>query len=149
MLESLPTNLPLRQRFSVYQAYLSIEPEVRIWRKVRFDVDIGHFLAIKCNGSLAQKEVEIEISNEQFYALVEMVKYPFISKEVHIYQLPDNLELECSLVDKRLDTKFMYAEVRFPNIKDAALFEPPFEFLSEITDDTAYRMKDYWERTRI
>lgn len=33
LLDSFPTDLPLKQQFEVYQAYLSIEPEVRIRRK--------------------------------------------------------------------------------------------------------------------
>lgn len=149
LLESFPTDLPLKQRLTVYQAYLSIEPEVRIRRKVRFLTDIGYFLTIKSGGNIARKEIDIEISKEQFSALAEMVEHPFISKEFRIYSLPGNLELECSLVDEKMDTQFIYAEIEFPSVRDAAYFEPAFNFVSEITDDSAYKMKNYWKRTRL
>lgn len=149
LLESFPLDLPLKQKFTIYQAYLSTEPEVRIRRNVRFGVDIAFFLTVKSGGDLAREEVEIEISKEQFYALAEVVEYPFISKEFCIYRLPNNLELECSMVDKRSDNKFIYAEVEFPSIREAACFEPQFNFVSEITDDSTYEMKNYWKRTRL
>lgn len=149
LLESFPLDLPLKKRLTIYQAYLSTEPEVRIRREVRFGVDIAFFLTVKSEGNPARGEVEIKISKEHFYALAEMVEPPFISKEFCIYQLSGNLELECSLVDKRLDSKFIYAEIEFPSVIDAAYFEPQFDFVSEITDDSTYKMKNYWKRTRL
>ena len=40
-----------------------------------------------------------------------MIERPFVSKDFRVYQLPDGLELECSLVDKGMDSEFMYAEI--------------------------------------
>ena len=149
LLESFPTDLPLKEEKAVYQAYLSIDPEVRIRRNMVDGQDAMHFLAIKSNGDLVRQEVEIPITAEHFYVLAEMVTQPFITKEFRIYQLPGGLELECSHVDKGRETEFMYAEVEFPNVQAAEDFEPLPCFTAEVTKDSSYKMKNFWKRTRI
>lgn len=148
LLNSIPADLPLREEFQVYQAYLSIDPEVRIRRNVFGNRDWAYFIAIKSDGDLIRKEVEIPISKDHFYALAKMVTQPFITKDFRIYQLPGGLELECSHVDKGRDTEFIYAEVEFPSIKDAEAFVPLPCFTKEITDDPSYKMKNYWKKSR-
>ena len=61
LLKSFPTDLPLKEEKAVYQAYLSIDPEVRIRRNVVDGRDATHFLAIKSNGDLVRQEVEIPL----------------------------------------------------------------------------------------
>lgn len=148
LLKSFPTDLPLKEEKAVYQAYLSIDPEVRIRRNVVDGRDATHFLAIKSNGDLVRQEVEIPITTEHFYALAEMITQPFITKEFRIYQLPGGLELECSHVDKGLETEFMYAEVEFPSVQAAEDFEPLPCFTADVTKDSSYKMKNFWKRTR-
>lgn len=149
LLESFPTDLPLKEEKVVYQAYLSIDPEVRIRRNVVNGQDTAYYLAIKSSGDLVRQEVEIHITKEHFYALAEMVTQPFIIKDFRIYQLSGGLELECSHVDKGLDTEFMYAEVEFPNVQAAEDFEPLPCFKADVTKDSSYKMKNYWNRTRL
>lgn len=149
LLNSFPTELPLREGFKVYQAYLSIDPEVRIRRNVVDDGDFSYYISIKSDGDLIRKEVEIPIMRDHFYALAEMVTQPFITKDFRIYQLPGGLEVECSLVDKGLDTEFMYAEVEFPNVEAAEAFVPLPNFISDVTSDPKYKMKNFWKRTRL
>lgn len=149
LLESFPTGLPLKEEKAIYQAYLSINPEVRIRRNVVDGQDAMHFLAIKSNGDLVRQEVEIPIAAEYFYALAEMVSQPFITKEFRIYQLPGGLELECSRVDKGFNTEFMYAEVEFPSVQAAEDFEPLPCFTADVTNDSSYKMKNFWKRTRL
>lgn len=81
LLDSFPTDLPLKEEFQVYQAYLSINPEVRIRRNEKDGKDTAYYLAIKSSGEMIRKEVEIPISKDYFYALVEMVSQPFITKD--------------------------------------------------------------------
>ena len=59
LLESFPTDLPLKEEKAIYQAYLSIDPEVRIRRNVVDGQEATHFLAIKSSGDLVRQEVEI------------------------------------------------------------------------------------------
>lgn len=149
LLKSFPTDLPMKEEKLVYQAYLSIDPEVRIRRNVVNGQDTAYYLAIKSSGDLVRQEVEIHITKERFYALAEMVAHPFITKDFRIYQLSGGLELECSHVDKGCDTEFMYAEVEFPSIQAAEGFEPLPCFTADVTKDPAYKMKNYWKRTRL
>lgn len=149
LLESFPTDLPLKEEKAIYQAYLSIDPEVRIRRNVVDGQEATHFLAIKSSGDLVRQEVEIPITTKHFYALTEMVAQPFITKDFRIYQLPGGLELECSHVDKGRETEFMYAEVEFPNVETAENFVPHFNYVGEITRCADYKMKNYWKRTRF
>lgn len=148
LLKSFPTDLPLKEEFQVHQAYFSVNPEVRIRRNVIDGQDVAYFLAIKSSGELIRQEVELHITKEQFYALAEMVTQPFITKDFRIYQLPGELELECSLVDKGLDTEFMYAEVEFPSVQAAKDFKPLSCFTADVTNDSSYKMKNFWKRTR-
>lgn len=148
LLDSFPTDLPLKEEFQVYQAYLSIAPEVRIRRNEKDGKDTAYYLAIKSSGEMIRKEVEIPISKDHFYALAEMVSRPFITKDFRIYLLPNNLLLECSHVDKGRDTEFMYAEVEFPSVQAAEAFELLPNFTADVTNDSSYKMKNFWKRTR-
>lgn len=148
LIDSFPSNLPFKQGYQVYQAYLSLDPEVRIRRYEKEGLDTDYFLTIKSGNGLVRREVEFEISREQFYALAEMIPAPFVSKDFRVYQLPNGLELECSLVDAGARSEFMYAEVEFPSVEAASQFNPLPFFKQEITENPAYRMKNYWKNTR-
>ena len=148
LIDAFPANLPLKREYQVYQAYLSLDPEVRIRRYEKNGLDSAYFLTIKSGSGLVRREVEFEISREQFYALAEMISLPFVSKEFRVYQLPNGLELECSLVDAGTRSEFMYAEIEFPSAEAAGQFSPLPFFKQEITENPAYRMKNYWQSTR-
>lgn len=149
LIDSFPTDLPLKEHFQVYQAYLSINPEVRLRRNAVDGQDIAYFLAIKSSGELVRQEIELSISKEHFDALAQMVTQPFILKDFCIYQLPNGLELECSHVDEGRATEFMYAEVEFPNVEAAQSFIPLPNFTEDVTKNPAYKMKNYWRWTRL
>lgn len=149
LLKAFPDGLPLKRQLHAYQAYLSTDPEVRIRRSNIGGNDVAHYITVKSNGELVRREVEMPISGDDFYALADMVPYPFIKKEFRVYELPNGLELECSLVDAGLSTEFMYGEVEFPSEEDAENFVPCFDHVGEITHCTDYRMKNYWKRTRL
>lgn len=148
MLKSLPTDLPLKEEFQVYQAYLSIDPEVRIRRNAKNGEDTAYYLAIKSSGELVRKEIEMRISKEYFDAMSEMVYNPFITKDFYIYELEDGLLLECSHVDKGMSSEFLYAEVEFPTVEAANAFPALPYFVHDVTSDPYYKMKNYWVRTR-
>lgn len=149
LIESFPDDLPLKEAFNVFQAYLSTEPEVRIRRNEVCGEDIGYFLAVKSNGDMVRQEVEIPLSKEHYFAMANIIMYPFIKKEFRIYELPNGMELECSLVDNGWGTQFMYAEVEFPSVEEAENFTPCFDYVGEITNCPDYKMGNYWKRTRL
>lgn len=148
LIDSFPADLPLKRQHQVYQAYLSLDPEIRIRRNEKEGQDTAYFLTIKSGNGLVREEVELDITEAHFYALAKMIEHPFISKDFRVYHLPGGLELECSLVDKGMRSEFMYAEIEFPNVDAAKNFAVFPIFKKEVTDDPAYRMKNYWKKTR-
>ena len=148
LIDSFPADIPLKSACQVYQAYLSFDPEVRIRRAVQDGRDIACSLTVKSGDGLVRREVRLELSRAQFDALSELIEQPFITKDYRVYQLPGGLELECSLVDKGTRSEFMYAEIEFPSAQSAGQFTPLSFFKQEITENPAYRMKNYWKSTR-
>ena len=148
LIDAFPDDLPLLHTQRVFQAYLSLEPEVRLRRAEQDGQVTARSLTIKSGGGLVRREVRIDLSKEQFAALAELIPQPFISKDYRVYRLPGGLELECSLVDEGTDTAFLYAEIEFPSVEAAKAFPPLPLFKQEVTENPAYRMNRYWKETR-
>ena len=78
------------------QGYLHTQaPIVRI-RLERRGTDTKYVLCFKSEGLLVRKEIEIEVSKEDFERLSDLIGQPLVRKERRIYQLPEDLELELS-----------------------------------------------------
>lgn len=148
LIDAFPDDLPLLHTQRVFQAYLSLEPEVRLRRAEQDGQVTARSLTIKSGSGLVRREVRIDLSREQFDALAELIPQPFISKDYRVYRLPGGLELECSLVDEGTDTAFLYAEIEFPSVEAAKAFPPLPLFKQEVTENPAYRMNRYWKDTR-
>lgn len=148
LIDAFPDDLPLLHTQRVFQAYLSLEPEVRLRRAEQDGQVTARSLTIKSGSGLVRREVRIDLSREQFDALAELLPQPFISKDYRVYRLPGGLELECSLVDEGTDTAFLYAEIEFPSVEAAKAFPPLPLFKQEVTENPAYRMNRYWKETR-
>ena len=125
LIDAFPDDLPLLHIQQVYQAYLSLDPEVLLRRAEQDGQDAARSLTTKSGSGLVRREVRIDLSREQFDALAELIPQPFISKDYRVYRLPGGLELECSLVDEGTDTDFLYAEVEFPRVEAAKAFPSP------------------------
>lgn len=134
---------------TIDQAYLSIDPEVRIRRSTigeGSNITSSCFLAIKSNGTLSRSEVEIEISEDQYEELRRFMLFEPIIKKYRVYNFA-GYKIEMSIVDNT----WYYAEVEFETEKDAEEFEFPFPNLvvKEVTDDLNFKMKNYWKYSRI
>lgn len=139
-------NLPETTFLDQWQGYLSTDPQVRIRRTLNHtNANESYVLCIKSNGDLVRHEVETFITKEQFIELEEMLAYPLIHKELHVYRMEDGLLLECSVVD---DGAFAYAEVEFPTEEIARAWSLPDELSScigqEMTYDRKFKMTSYW-----
>lgn len=139
-------NLPEIAFFDQWQGYLSTDPQVRIRRTWNHaNADENYILCIKSNEDLVRHEIETSITKEQFNELAEMLAYPLIHKELHVYRMSDGLLLECSVVD---EGAFSYAEVEFPTEEIAHAWNLPEELSSfvgeEMTYDRNFRMISYW-----
>lgn len=136
-------DLPVSRWAEIWQGYLSLEPEVRI-RKTVSENGESYRLAVKGEGTLSREEVEPYITGEDFEALCGMLKKPLVHKEWKGYDLGGGLLLEVSLVDGGEPTSFMYAEVEFPSVESAEKFTLPDFLGEEMTNQTGFRMKHYW-----
>jgi CYTH domain-containing protein len=143
-IEKFP-NLPIKQEAKIKQGYISINPEVRIRSKLKNGI-FTYRLCFKSNGNLIRQETELELTEDKFNELLCMINGELITKDYKVYDL-DGYNLECSLVDEGKLTEFMYAEIEFESEEQANQFIPPKDYF-DITNDSSWKMKNYWERTR-
>lgn len=145
LIDKFPEDLPLIEEAVVYQGYISVNPIVRIRSKTGAK-GVDYILCFKGAGTIARQETEIELDGDTFRELEKLLKAPMIRKDYRVYELPDGLKLECSLVDRDTPTGFMFAEVEFETLEQAKAYQPP-EFLDrEVTEDRSYGMAAYWMR---
>lgn len=147
LIEGFPHDLPLLEEAVVWQGYISSDPVVRI-RKKETSAGVSYRLCFKSKGTLVRKEIELDLTEEKFAALSELLEAPLVRKDFRVYRLPDGHRLECSLVDKDTPLSFYYAEVEFSSVEQANMFSPPAFLGAEKTDDPAFTMSNYWERKK-
>lgn len=144
-------DLPLLEEQHMRQGYISVEPTVRI-REERTQEKTAYVLCFKSKGTLARKEIELEIPEEKFRELEDLIGKPLIPKERRVYALNSGLRLEVNDVDQGEPTRFMYAEVEFESIAQAKSWVPDpglEDYLNkEVTGVPGESMGAYWERTR-
>lgn len=153
--------LPLVKEEVMRQGYLCTEPTVRIREEnLVLSSDparpVGdHFiLCFKSRGTLARKEIEFPIAQENFAALEDLIGLPLIPKTRRTYALPDGLFLEVNHVDEGTPTEFWYAEIEFPSEEAARAFRPSSVGLAsyldhDVTGEPGQTMGAYWIATRL
>lgn len=153
LLRSQPVGMVLIGSTTDKQYYFSVNPEVRIRKKVDVNGRAEYRLTFKGEGSLVRKEQEISIAADDFDGLVDIINECYnadpIRKEYKVYALPDGKRVEVSTVD----STFTYCEVEFNTVHEANTWKIPDELLpyviEEVTDKPEYKMKNYWKRTRL
>ena len=148
LLTGFPGYYPPKHTYRIKQSYLSIEPEVRIRQSIASQGSQAmspYKMTIKGNGTLIREEIEEEISADFYNQLIKFIKKPPIIKDFHLYSF-DGKEIEISHVDN----SFYYGEVEFNTLEEANDFIWPWKdiLVSEITEDSSYKMKNYWAKTR-
>lgn len=151
LLTSMPPIEPT-VHITVHQAYISTNPEVRVnHRHFLSGENKGldcYKLTVKGNGDLAREEFETTISEEFFNEVIKFIGKPPICKDYRKYCCGGHI-LECSVVDPGTENEFMYGEVEFQSKEAAIAYEWPFDGATDVTFDPSYKMKNYWERTRL
>lgn len=149
LMEGFPTGLELLSEVYIEQGYVSFSPEVRIRKAVvRDSGKEEYYLTIKGDGDLARREIETEISREFYEDTANFLGGNVVKKDYKKYKL-GQWELEVSFVDAGTDWEFFYGEIEFPTEEEANAFEIPAFFGNEITYDSYYKMKNFWQRTRM
>lgn len=133
------------------QAYLSVEPEVRVRTKSVNGGQTTYMLCIKGEGTISRIEVQKSLTKKEYFDLLEVGKIN-ITDVIHkrYYMIPiDKYKLTVGIVDPKKDTSFSYGEIEFESEEEAEKFISPKWFGKDVTDDLSYKMKNYWKRTRL
>lgn len=139
-------SLPHDEEIIQTQGYLSLEPSVVRIRKTDGADGASCRLTIKGKGTLSRTEVEVELAQDQYEALLPLVVGPTAQKRLRLYTLPGGLQLECSLVDEGEPGSFYYAEIEFTSESQARDFVAPGWFGREVTQEPGYTMAAYCRR---
>jgi CYTH domain-containing protein len=149
LMKSFPDGvLNLLDASCIYQSYLSTDPEVRVRRRIYRNGTLNFRQTIKGNGTLKRVEVEIDLTENQYLGIMTLIDKTPIRKIYKSYRLDNGLVLEVS----KVDNTFYYGEVEFESVEQAESWKPNdllSEFiLKEVTDDSRYKMKNYWITSR-
>lgn len=149
-------DLPLVKEERMRQGYVSVLPTVRIREEAELGGRTAYVLCFKSvseDGGLSRKEIELDIPQETFAQLEELIGLPLINKVRRSYRLPDGLLLEVNWVDRGLATEYWYAEVEYESAEKALTWDPAAADLAaylsdEVTMLPGQSMGAYWEATR-
>ena len=127
----LPEHLDDYPKQRIEQAYLSVDPVVRIRR-----LDDAYILTCKGEGLLTREEREMPLSAAAYRRLLPKAEGTVIEKDRYrILCGPYTIELD---VFGGALAPLVLAEVEFPTEGEAAAFQPPDWFGTEVTYDPAY-----------
>ena len=143
--------LPALTHTRMLQSYLSLTPEVRI-RKYEDLLQASpdrYDLTIKSEGTLAREEIIKELTAEEYRVLRDMTGSAAPIVKDHKTFAWQGYTLEYSVVDPDLPGGFSFAEVEFPSVEEAKRFQAPDWFGVETTEQSLFRMRHYWQATRL
>lgn len=149
LISEIPSEMEFLEGYTVMQNYISINPEIRIRKKINADGKTEYFITLKSDGNLVREEKETKIDKFMYKTLLRAALGEDIIKNTFVLKLDNNHNIECSIVDFDRNTKFMYAEIEFDSVKDAISFNPPSFFEKETTYNKNYKMKNYFCSTRL
>jgi len=141
----IPDNLESYPVHHIEQAYLNINPVVRVRKE-----DDSYYLTYKGKGLMAREEYNLTLNEEAYYHLREKADGIIISKKRYLIPLKNpkfsgnatppedyTLTIELDIFDAPLDP-LVLAEVEFGSKEAAESFLPPEWFLEDVTYDPAY-----------
>lgn len=131
----------------VHRKYLSLNPEVRINRRIFDCGEERYHLTIKTGDYFAREEIKIRLTRIEYEEISQLIPFEDIVIEVFEYKL-DQTHLisfkECINVD------VSFAEIEYADQKDFDMFAGTVarkDYLAEeVTWNPNYYMKNIWER---
>lgn len=149
--EKAPQDIEIMGEYFYGQAYLSIDPEVRIRRRLKAgEKEETYALCIKSKGNLERIEVQKDLTEKEFSELMivgKLEEEDFIKKHFYRYKVGE-YQLTLGRVDSGRSTEFCYGEIEFSSKDEAENFKAPDWFGREVTNDKNFKMCSYWQRTR-
>lgn len=148
IIQEFPSDLELIREVDIWQGYVSIDPEVRIHKAKDRKSGVENFrLTLKGQGTLTRTEIKTDIDEAFYQESLGLIKGEVIYKDYRSYRLGDHI-LEVCQVDPGKASEFFYAEIEFASEEDANAFIKPDFLGKDVTDNDAFKMKNYWNRTR-
>ena len=131
LIRALPEDLSAYPHAEVEQAYLSVDPVVR----VRKDGD-EYYLTYKGSGMMAREEYNLPLTENAYRHLLEKKDGKVIRKTRYRIPLPP-YTVELDVFHEAMDG-LVLAEIEFPTVEEALAFEMPDWFLKDVTNDRRY-----------
>lgn len=135
LVNNLPDNLDSYPSKDITQAYIDMEPEVRI-RKLGDD----YFLTKKSDGTIKREEIEVSITKQEYEEYLLTIINNKIEKTR--YYIPVNAALAELDIYVGVLEGLKVVEVEFDSMEDAEKFIEPDWFGQEVTDDKKYKNKN-------
>ena len=131
LIRALPEDLSSCPHTEIEQAYLSVNPVVR----VRMDGD-RYYLTYKGSGKMAREEYNLPLSEAAYRHLLEKKDGRVIRKTR--YRIPlSPYTVELDLFHGEFEG-LLLAEVEVPTVEEAVAFKMPDWFLKDVTEDRRY-----------
>lgn len=146
--KSLPANLNAYTCHLIEQAYLNVNPVIRIRRQ-----DDEYYLTYKGKGLLAREEYNLPLNKESYHHLLKKADGTIITKHRYLIPLPkpaysstssltlqeqsEPLTIELDIFDAPF-APLVIAEVEFSTEPAAAAFLPPDWFDEDVTCNPQY-----------
>ena len=133
LINSLPENILSYPAHTIEQAYLCLEPVVRIRR-----CDDEYTLTYKSKGFLAREEYNLPLNEKSYAHLKAKADGIIITKKRYLIPFSENLTIELDIFEAPYQG-LQLAEIEFSTENEALAFMPPHWFGEEVTYSAAYQ----------
>ena len=133
LIHNIPFDLSIYPHHQIEQAYLNVDPVIRIRRK-----DRDYFLTYKSKGLLAREEYDLPLNAESYTHLLKKADGNILTKTRYEIPLGDHLIIELDIFHGKFEGLIL-AEVEFPAMEEANNFTPPEYFGEDVTFSTEYQ----------
>lgn len=131
LIKDIPENLGSYDFHIIEQAYLTLEPVIRIRRQ-----DDDYYMTYKGKGLMSHEEYNLPLTKEAYYTLKSKADGNIITKKRYLIPYgPYTIELDFF---EEPFKPLILAEVEFPTEKEAESFSPPEWFDIDVTDNREY-----------
>ena len=132
LISKLPENLETYPFHTLEQAFLCMEPVVRVRRS-----DDEYILTYKGKGLMTREEYNLPLTAESYEHLKAKADGNIICKRRYLIPLESGLTIELDVFEPPFQG-LVLAEVEFPSEEEAHAFLPPDWFGEEVTWSTEY-----------
>lgn len=132
LIERLPENLECCSYRLIEQAYLCLDPVVRVRRS-----NNDYYLTYKSKGLMVREEYNLPLTKEAYQHLKSKADGNTITKKRYLIPYSDRLTIELDIFDEPL-APLILAEVEFETEEDADEFTPPDWFGRDVTFSGEY-----------